>query len=152
MAKNRILSFALAATVAGTAALSAGSAMAQTAQGTMHDGAMSDGQQLSMQQRTQMWNRDQYVNYQKAVAAQEFCRGALSEPAMAAIVSRIEAETGEPLSPGEKLTILDKAKWDIKEDLIANGCYTQQAKAALAIFDSKLAGAAHAGAIAANPQ
>lgn len=152
MAKNRFLSFALAATVAGVTALSAGSAMAQKAQGSMHDGMMTQGQQLSMQQRAQMWNRDQYVNYQKAVQAQEFCRGELSEPAMSAIVSRIEAETGEPLSPGEKLTILDKAKWDIKEDLIANGCHTEKAKAALAIFDTKLATAAHAGAIAANPQ
>jgi hypothetical protein len=68
----------------------------------------------SMQERLKMWDMDQYIQMHRAVAAHQNCRKELSSPAMSAIVRRIEAQTGEPPSPGRKLAIQDDAQFSMK--------------------------------------
>jgi hypothetical protein len=129
MALNRTITGTIAAILAGTCAVAA-SAQERTAPPT--------AEQLAMQQRVQMWNVNEYIRLQGAVEANSLCRGKLSEPAMRAAVNAIEQQTGEPLSPGKKLTILDQAKWDMKAYIIDNGCATPRVQEALTTFDTKV--------------
>ena len=63
---------------------------------------------------------------------------------MRAAVSTIEHQTGEPLSPGRKLAILDDAKWSMKSDILENGCHTAKVEQALTTFDTYIAPGMHA--------
>ncbi len=120
----------LAGTVAGTAVAQDNTASAR-------------GDQMTMRKRVQMWDANAYMTLQAAVQAQVMCRGALSEQGMRAAVAAIEHQTGEPLSPGRKLAILDDAKWSMKKDIIENGCHTARVDQALATFDSRIAPGLH---------
>lgn len=134
MALNRMITGAVAALLAGTFAVSA------SAQEKMSSGSED---QLAMQQRVQMWDANEYMRLQGAVEAQSLCRGELSEPAMRAAVNVIEHKTGEPLSPGQKLAVMDDAKWSIKQHILEEGCATPRAKQALSTFDTEIAPGIH---------
>ncbi|MGC2856006.1 hypothetical protein ACM64Y_11070 [Novispirillum sp. DQ9] len=105
----------------------------------------------SVQGRLQMWDMDRYVGLQQAVAAHQYCRSELSEPAMRAVISRIEARAGEPPSPGRKLAIQDDAQFHMKEIIRVEGCADPRVKSALSAFDELLAPAANE-AVAAMPR
>lgn len=105
----------------------------------------------SLQGRLQMWDMDRYIQMHQAIAAHQNCRSALSAPAMNSIVKRIEAEAGEPPSPGRKLAIQDDAQFHMKEIIRVEGCADPRVKAALQAFDQTLAPAAHE-AVAAAPR
>jgi len=135
MALNRMITGAIAALLAGTCAVSA----------SAQERAMPrQGEQMAMQQRVQMWDANEYMRLQAAVEAHSLCRDELTEPAMRAVVSTIENQTGEPLSPGKKLAIMDDAKWSMKEHIIAEGCQTDRVEQALSVFDSRIAPGVHA--------
>ncbi len=105
----------------------------------------------SLQGRMQMWDMDRYIQLHQAVAAQQYCRSALSAPAMNSIVKHIESQTGEPPSPGRKLAMQDDAQFHMKEIIRVEGCADPRVKAALQAFDQTLAPAAHQ-AVAAAPR
>lgn len=105
----------------------------------------------SVQGRLQMWDMDRYVGLQQAVAAHQYCRSELSEPAMRAVIARIEARAGEPPSPGRKLAIQDDAQFHMKEIIRVEGCADPRVKSALSAFDELLAPAANE-AVAAMPR
>lgn len=136
MALNRMISGAAAALLTMACA---GSAMAQDRS------ASHPGEQMSLQQRVQMWDASEYARLQGAVEAHALCRGKLSESAMRAAVNTIEQQAGEPESPARKLAILDDAKWRVKSDILDNGCNTRRARQALAIFDARIAPGMHGG-------
>ncbi|MFA7431594.1 MAG: hypothetical protein WCZ23_15655 [Rhodospirillaceae bacterium] len=105
----------------------------------------------SMQERLQSWDMDRYIQMHQAVSAHQNCRAPLNSPAMSAIVQRIEAQTGEPPSPGRKLAIQDDAQFHMKEIVRVEGCADPRVKAALQMFDTTLAPAAQE-ATAATPR
>jgi hypothetical protein len=96
-----------------------------------------------------MWDMDRYIQMHRAVAAHQNCRRELSSPAMTAIVQRIEAQTGEPPSPGRKLAIQDDAQFSMKEIIRVEGCADPRVKAALQMFDTTLATATQEASAAA---
>jgi hypothetical protein len=84
-----------------------------------------------------------YGRYQMAIRAAQLCRGAPgSDAAWRRWSAFLDAKTNYELGAGERLSVLEGAKTDVRLLVRRQGCDSEEVKDLLALYDAELAGMA----------